>query len=263
MEICKIDGCHRELKYKALGVCQTHYHRMWRNGSFDDPPARRGRDRYEDDRGYQFVYTTCHPLLAKGQMYIGEHRAILYEKLKGAQEMLCDLCSCKLTWKTCQADHIDENPRNNDPDNIRPLCRRCNTWRSMPPAHVRMKRATAITYDGETKTPHEWSKDPRVKVSGTTIRRRKAEGMTDEEALFSDKKTHNGRVYVDKRVRTTQHAYQRSNSLPITIDGETKTASEWSRFPGAFTDGAIRSRIRRGMSHKDAVFGVDGRMKKR
>jgi hypothetical protein len=63
----------------------------------------------------------------------------------------------------------------------------------MPPAHKRIRNAIAITFDGETKTPHEWSKDPRVSVSGSQIRLRKKAGMSDEQALFAPKKTHNGR----------------------------------------------------------------------
>lgn len=256
MDICVIEGCGRKRKYKELGVCQTHYHRMWRNGKFDDPPENRGRDRYEDERGYQFVFSKDHPLLTKGRRYVAEHRVVLYEKLRGAQEFHCEICNAKLNWKNCHADHIDENPRNNSPENIRPLCMRCNVWRSMPPAHIRIQNCTALTFNGETKTAHEWSKDPRVSISGNTIRRRKKAGMSDEEALFGEKRTHNGKPNVDKRPRKTRFSYERSNSLPITIDGVTKTSSEWARHPGAmFSDGGIRNRVRRGIPTKEAVFG--------
>lgn len=50
--------------------------------------------------------------------------------------------------------------------------------------------APMLTFEGETKTATEWQRDPRTQVSMSTILARKRRGMTDEEALFSPKKTH-------------------------------------------------------------------------
>ena len=47
-----------------------------------------------------------------------------------------------------------------------------------------------LTFSGETKTATEWQRDPRTQVSMSTILARKRRGMSDEEALFSPKKTH-------------------------------------------------------------------------
>lgn len=46
-----------------------------------------------------------------------------------------------------------------------------------------------LTFNGETKTATDWQRDPRTKISYGTILARKRKGMTDEEALFSQKKT--------------------------------------------------------------------------
>jgi hypothetical protein len=173
----------------------------------------------------------------------------------GPGPMKCELCGCGLTWKTCQADHIDENPRNNARENLRPLCRRCNTWRSMPPAYQRVKNAIAITYAGETKTAFEWSRDPRVGLSAGAIRARKLKGLSDEEVLFGAKATHNGKPPVDNRPRKTQFKHQRANAVAITINGVTKTAAEWAREPGVtVSEAGIIWRVRQGWEHERAVF---------
>jgi hypothetical protein len=188
--LCCVTDCGRDAHYAEKALCQKHYLRQWRYGTTD--LSRTAKPRIEDERGYQFLHAPAHPLLAKGQIYVAEHRVILYDAI-GPGPMCCELCGKQMTWATCQADHIDENPRNNERSNLRPLCRGCNVWRSMPPAYLCRKGAIAITYDGRTMTPHEWSKDPRVNLSGSQIRIRKKSGMTDEQALFAPKVTHNGR----------------------------------------------------------------------
>lgn len=250
---CKVDGCEREALYKTACLCQKHYFRLRRNGNFEmhRPVAK---PRIEDERGYQFLHAPKHPLVTRGQIYVAEHRVILYEAI-GPGPMNCELCGVGMTWATCQTDHIDENPRNNDRANLRPLCRRCNTWRSMPPAHVRMLNATVVTWDGETKTAFEWSKDPRVDVSGCTIRERKRRGMTDEECLFASKITHNGNVRVDRRPKKTKFKHERANAVALTIGGITKTAAEWSREPGVSVSASgIIWRMRQGWTAERAVF---------
>lgn len=250
---CKVEGCGRTAAYKAAELCQKHYFRVRRNGATDIVRTQ-AKPRIEDERGYQFLHAPTHPLLTKGQIYVAEHRIVLYAAI-GPGPMRCAICGCDLTWKTCQVDHIDENPRNNELSNLRPTCRRCNTWRNMPPAVVRMKRAVAVTYEGVTQTAHEWAQDPRVAVTATTIRRRKLDGMSDAEALFGPKKTHNGAPKIDKRPRKTQAKHERANAVAVTVDGITKTVAEWAREPGV-TVGAsgLIWRIRRGWDPKRAVY---------
>lgn len=258
--LCRVEGCTNKARYKKDPLCQTHYHRKWRNGDLD-VHRKKAVERYERNKGYQYIYMPSHPLTAKGQLYVPEHRVVLYSVI-GDKKMNCAICGCDLNWNSCHVDHIDENPRNNSAENLRPTCLRCNVWRSMPPAHVRMKSAHAVTFDGETKTPSEWARDPRVSVSGSTIIRRICSGMSDEDALFGKKATHNGNKIKPSR-RKTAFAHERKNSISLTIDGVTLTAAEWSRDPKcSVTDGAIRLRVASGWNDRDAVF-KPGRLAKK
>lgn len=249
---CKAEGCEQSAKYKSVCLCQKHYFRLRRNGDLEihRQPARQ---RIEDEYGYQYLHAPDHPLCRKGQIYVSEQRIVLFEVI-GNGPMKCEMCGTSMTWDTCQADHIDQNPRNNEPENLRPLCRRCNVWRSMPPASERMKNAVVLTFDGESKTSHEWSRDPRVSITSTTIRRRKRLGMTDEQALFGKKITHNGNKRKPYKPKTSAK-HERSNAVAITVNGTTKTAAEWSRHQGvSVTAEGLVWRIRNGWDPERAVF---------
>ena len=47
---CKIDGCKSEVMCKQQGVCQKHYFRMRRNGSYD---LKDRNFRYESENAYR------------------------------------------------------------------------------------------------------------------------------------------------------------------------------------------------------------------
>lgn len=187
---CKVEGCDRECKhYPGKGICQMHYFRMMRYGTYELTKVGKGKTRQRNGKGYQMLKMPDHPLvMANGFVY--EHRKVIYGR-HGEALPPCEKCGKTVTWKTVHIDHIDEVVDNNDESNLRVLCRACNVMRSRVhiPEHTKKGRSS-ITFEGITKTAYEWSRDPRVMVSAPTIIRRIKNGMSVEEALFSPKITH-------------------------------------------------------------------------
>jgi hypothetical protein len=247
---CKIDGCDRDAAYKAVELCQKHYFRQRRYGT-TDLSRKPAKPFYMHRTGYVLVRAPGHPLAMKNGNIL-EHRKVVYERY-GEYLPPCEICGAASSWATSHIDHKDRNRTNNAPTNLRPLCPGCNTWRDMPPLHT-FADNSALTFDGKTDTAQGWARDPRVKVAGRTIILRKQAGMSDADALFSDKVTHNGKVkptYIPK----TQHLHERKNAIRITVDGVTKTAAEWARDPRCQIKMAgLAYRIKAGWDHKRAVF---------
>jgi len=181
---CKIDGCDRDAMYKGKQLCQMHYFRNMRFGRFGLKELKKF---YVNPDGYKWVKAPGHKL-AMENSYVFEHRKIVYD-IYGDNLPDCEICGKPSNWATSHIDHRDKDPGNNHPDNLRPLCPGCNTWRDRPPAHT-FAHCTALTFDGETKTAFEWSCDKRVNCSRPTIVRRKKQGMSDFDALFTPKLTH-------------------------------------------------------------------------
>lgn len=248
---CRVDGCERDAQYKTAQLCQMHYFRIWRNGSLEKKEISRAL-RYITPNGYVNLYMPDHPLANRGGC-VFEHRFVMWP-IVGPDCRPCELCGKPQTWATCHVDHKDEDRMNNSPDNLRILCRGCNVKRGFrPQSHANRSRVGLIEFEGRIDTATNWARDPRVKVCGATIRKRKAMGMTDAEALFSDKVTHNGRKRIPP-ARKTNHKHERSNSVAITIEGVTMTAAEWSRFEGAaVTENSIISRFRSGWDPAEAI----------
>lgn len=257
---CKIIGCDRDATYKGKQLCQKHYFRIMRNGDTELLLEKKKRllgysRKYRvtmPGKGYQRIYEPNHPL--KDHLgYVSEHRFVIYKKY-GEVLPNCEICGKETNWETCHIDHIDRDVTNNHESNLRPLCAGCNTWRDRPPEHT-LNNRIAITFNGITQTAHEWSRHPDVNVTGHTIRRRLKEGASFEEALFGDKKTHNGKPFIDNRIRKTEFKHQRKNAIALTINGVTQTASEWSRHPDCkVSQEGIVYRKKHGWNDFDCVF---------
>lgn len=194
---CRLDGCEKDAMYKKEQLCQMHYFRRIRNGDFElkkcseykRPVVRGGKYRISNPRGYCLVKEPGHHLAQKNG-YVYEHRKVLFDAV-GNDANKCEMCGADWSWESIyysHVDHIDGDVTNNTLDNLRPLCNTCNSRRNLAPLHTR-KNSMAVTIDGVTKTPSEWSSHENCFVSHQTIKRRIESGFDPADAVFGKSKT--------------------------------------------------------------------------
>lgn len=186
--MCKVDGCDNFSNRKAADLCEKHYMRLRRNGTFDKVQKR--NKTYKHSGGYIKQYSPDHPL-SDCQGYVYQHRMVYFDQV--SEEIAsCSLCERRITWATVHIDHIDKNKENNTPLNLRPLCLKCNTQRDRPKEMLRRKIKT-LTINGREESIHDWIAISGQDIAYTTIYRRLKSGMSDYDALYSPKITHNGK----------------------------------------------------------------------
>ena len=121
---CCVDGCDREAMYKTDKLCQKHYFRRMRYGTFELTSTRKYK--IYTPNGYCKVYEpNCE--LSDKTGYVFEHRFVCYSNNVNISK--CKFCNKELTWNSVHIDHIDNDRLNNILSNLRPLCNGCNTQR--------------------------------------------------------------------------------------------------------------------------------------
>lgn len=180
---CKIEGCEKDVQYKARGICQMHYFRHMRNGTYETLPKSR-KQSVVTPNGYRILYLPDHPL-SRSDGYVFEHRAVVYGKY-GDNLPDCEFCGKSCDWRPyyTHIDHIDCVKLNNDASNLRVLCNACNTGRGKGPRHEVGGRYS-ITFGGETMTPSEWARKDGVSVHAVTILKRIQSGWSTKEAIYT------------------------------------------------------------------------------
>lgn len=195
---CKVGGCSKDAVYKKDQVCQMHYFRMMRNGSYE-LAARKTKYRYTTANGYEKLHHPDHAL-ADSSGYVYEHRHVYFES--GKPHDSCAICGASVDWSSLHIDHIDNDKSNNRIDNLRATCRGCNTFRGHDTESL---GKFILTANGVTMDAEMWSRQDGVHVTGATIRRRKRCGMSDFDAIFSSKKTHKS----NSKQRSKRHDEER------------------------------------------------------
>ena len=180
MEVtCHVDGCERVAMYKAKRLCQKHYFRMMRTGSYE---LKRKIERLVTPNGYIKVLAEGHKLSDK-HGYVYEHRLVLFNKY-GDSELACEKCGARWLWRPYMdhVDHIDKNKQNNKASNLRPLCNGCNTKRTKID-YTKVKGTIPITAFGKTMVAEEWARQDICTVSGYVVRNRIKAGWDAEKAI--------------------------------------------------------------------------------
>ena len=190
--MCSIIGCDTFSRYKLDDVCQKHYFRMRRTGSYrlSGKKLKNGeRKPVLDASGYVLVLNKECPISRKSGLIL-EHRLIVYG-VYGDNMPSCDFCGKRSSWdsRSSHVDHINEIKSDNRPENLRVLCNGCNTRRTKRSEH-KYKGNYSAEWMGEVKTPEEWGRDERIPIQGSTIRQRLNRGLSVEDAFFSKKATH-------------------------------------------------------------------------
>ena len=180
MEIkCKVDGCDRDATYKGQKVCQMHYFRMMRTGTY---APRKKLKKHITPNGYVKILAEGHPMADKNG-YAFEHRYVLYEHTSGKNQK-CEFCGAAWEWRPYKdhVDHIDEDRLNNKIENLRPLCNTCNTSRTKV-NYSESKGCVPITAFGKTLVSTEWEHEQECKVASFTLRQRIKAGWDAEKAI--------------------------------------------------------------------------------
>lgn len=249
---CSVDGCTKKANYKSEMLCQMHYFRRMRNGSFELRQTKYQKNGfYQHAGGYKVLMIPGHPL-AQNDGSIFEHRVVVFG-LVGWNIPPCSFCGADSDWfsRKTHIDHIDKDRSNNAPENLRVLCNPCNTGRTKRDFSS-YEHCGAVTVNGVTKTPTEWSREDGVNVTGATIERRISVGYTHYDAVYGEKKTHNGNK---KKKPPTPPKHTRKNAIKITIDNLTMTAEEWSRQSDCLVSSrTVVNRFKSGRPHYNCVF---------
>lgn len=184
---CKIDGCSADALYKKEQVCQKHYFRFMRYGTYGLTMKPRKLRRVHS-AGYICLFIKDHPLSnSNGEVY--EHRKVVFDRY-GYNLPNCEMCGKATSWDpyTTHIDHINKIKSDNAQSNLRVLCNACNSQRDY---NVLDKEGVVgITINGTTKTAWEWAKEPLANHGGSSIRRRYLSGMPPWESVFGENKTH-------------------------------------------------------------------------
>jgi len=134
--VCVVHKCQKPAVRVGHGLCEMHYCRMRRSGTFD---PRERKIVYHQARGYVIDFDPDHPLARKGGL-VFQHRKVLFAAI-GDGPHACHWCKREVGWLVTGegklvVDHLDGNKQHNELTNLVPSCHRCNSTRGLFQAWV-------------------------------------------------------------------------------------------------------------------------------
>ncbi len=132
------DSCRREYREKRRATvcagCGITYQRQSGRpvGRYCTHACYRqfGASKIRNDRVEHRARTARDHPIAPASGIVAVARLNLFDKI-GPGSHPCHWCGIEVSWGTdLQADHLDEDRVNNEPDNLVAACNRCNAWRS-------------------------------------------------------------------------------------------------------------------------------------
>lgn len=180
---CRQPGCNNHARSVRSGLCEKHYYRLRRRGTFllkgdEAPPPREVRH----SEGYVIEYLPSHPLWGEVHGRVYQHRRVFFDNY-GKGPHPCHWCGKTLHWDEMDVDHVNAVRDDNEPANLVASCRSCNVKRgcaSMTEIH-RARSKNKITFMGETLTEGQWA--GRIGISRQSLRSRLAAGWPLDRAL--------------------------------------------------------------------------------
>jgi len=177
---CTIEGCQSVACRDKDTICEAHYMRRRRNGSFDVVNTVTDGNLVHSG-GYLLEYAPGHPLRAGSHSRVYQHRVVYYDA-HGDGPFSCHCCGKSVSWSDMHVDHLNDVVTDNRIENLAAACAVCNQQRG------RHKMAKTMRANGVIWSAHglsmckaEWAK--YLGVSRNTIESRLSRGASLEAAL--------------------------------------------------------------------------------
>lgn len=211
---CKIEDCGKHANRKGHQLCEAHYGRFRRNGTFDvRPPVVES----SHSGGYILDHVDGHPLCTPGGgNVVFQHRRIYYD-IHGVGPFQCNWCAERITWADLHVDHLNEDKKDNAPDNLVVSCGVCNQQRGMWKSVAKSKHnGLIITFNGESYCQVDWAR--KIGITVQSLVWRLNHGWPIERALTESK----GRTgpAVDPESRSQQWMNSKL-AAPMELSGNT------------------------------------------
>lgn len=186
-DICIVDGCSKKTRSTNAYMCEMHYYRLRRNGTIELKDIK-PKEFFINTGGYIKDLDIKHPL-SDTSGYVYRHRKVLFNS---NPSMNCVHCGTIRTWKDCHVDHLDDNIKNNNLENLGISCPTCNQNRGRHKTKQSIRKKYAIhQFNGETLCSSEWAE--RLGITNESMHWR-LKNWTNKKDIFTKKRGLTGPV---------------------------------------------------------------------